>query len=257
MVEQVSDSEKQPQYINSVTRALHILELYGKLGVESLGIAEIGKELHLGKSTVFNLVKTLSHQGWLIQDAPNGKYKLSPRVLMVASAFTRSMTNEDLILPEMHRLRDRFNEDVVLTAMVDGAPICVEKVQSSNMLRIQSRVGRLANFLRGSTGKMLFACQPPAFIEKTLDAAFLNDPEGRKRLAVELAQARTQRYCISISEQDEGVASIAVALLNREGFAAYSLAVIGEEHRMRQKGMDEILESLRESALRLERGLEL
>ena len=64
--------EKEPQYINSIIRATAILELYEKLNVQYLGIAEISKELGIQKTTVFNIVKTLVHQGWLIQDNPNG-----------------------------------------------------------------------------------------------------------------------------------------------------------------------------------------
>lgn len=60
--------EKEPQYVNSIIRATAILELYEKLNVQYLGIAEISKELGIQKTTVFNIVKTLVHQGWLIQD---------------------------------------------------------------------------------------------------------------------------------------------------------------------------------------------
>ena len=45
--------------------------------------------------------------------------------------ITRSITTEELIEKEMRRLRDEYNEDVVLTAMVDGVPICVEISRSS------------------------------------------------------------------------------------------------------------------------------
>ena len=59
--------EKEPQYVNSIIRATSILELYEKLNVQYLGIAEISKELGIQKTTVFNIVKTLAHQGWLIR----------------------------------------------------------------------------------------------------------------------------------------------------------------------------------------------
>ena len=39
--------EKHPQYINSIIRAVKILELYGKLNTQYLGIAEISNELKL------------------------------------------------------------------------------------------------------------------------------------------------------------------------------------------------------------------
>lgn len=145
--------EKEPQYINSIIRATAILELYEKLNVQYLGIAEISKELGIQKTTVFNIVKTLVHQGWLIQDNPNGKYRLGTRILRVSTMITRSITTEELIEKEMRRLRDEYNEDVVLTAMVDGVPICVEKVKSANYLQIQSKVGRVGSYVKGSTGK--------------------------------------------------------------------------------------------------------
>ncbi|MBR4579007.1 MAG: IclR family transcriptional regulator [Oscillospiraceae bacterium] len=250
--------EKQPQYINSIIRALNILELFSKLNVQSLGIAEISRELGLQKTSTFNIVKTLQHQGWLIQDGPNGKYMLGSRILPVSMMVTRNFTTEDIILQEMHRLRDLYNEDVVLTAMVDGIPICVEKVHSANILRIQSQVGRVSNFVKGSTGKALFAWQPEAFVTETLDRLFDNTPQSqqaRRAIVEQMEQIRRQGYCISVSEQDEGVMSVSVPIFDEQGYARYSLAVIGEEHRFRQKGMDAIRDDVIETCKRLTESL--
>lgn len=250
--------EKQPQHINSIIRAINILELYPKLNVQALGIAEISRELGLQKTTTFNIVKTLLHQGWLIQDGPNGKYMLGTRILPVSMMITRNFTTEDLILQEMHRLRNLYNEDVVLTAMVNGIPICVEKVQSANILRIQSQVGRVANFVKGSTGKALFAWQPESFILTTLDRLFGSDPQGRQErqaILTQMEEIRRQGYCTSVSEQDEGVLSVSVPILDENGYARYSLAVIGEEHRVRQKGLDDIRREVVATAERLTESL--
>ena len=251
-------AEKQPQYINSVSRAIHVLELYGRLGVQSLGIAEIAKALGLQKTTVFNIVKTLVREGWLVQEGPGGKYRLGTRILRVSTAVARGITTEELILQEMHRLRDQYNEDMVLTAMVDGVPICVERVQSTNVLRIESKVGRVSNLLRGSTGKALFAWQTPEFIESTLEQAFGQGAEEQKEgVRREMARIREQGWCSSVGEQDPGVASVAVPIRNSRGVAIYSLAILGEENRMRQKGMEAIRDEMVAAARRLEeeRGL--
>ena len=55
--------EKEPQYINSIIRATAILELYEKLNVQYLGIAEISKELGIQKTTVFNNCKNTGASG--------------------------------------------------------------------------------------------------------------------------------------------------------------------------------------------------
>ena len=252
--------DKQPQYINSIARAVHILELYSKLNVQTLGIAEISKELGIQKTTVFNIVKTLTHLGWMIQDTPNGRYRLGPRILRVSTMVTRSISVEDLILREMHRLRDLYNEDVVLTAMIYNVPFCVEKVQSANMLRIQSKVGRVSSLVRGSTGKTLFAWQTDSFIEATLEQTFPNTPEGdqeRARLRQELELIRTQGFCITVSEQDEGVASVSAPIRGSDGIARYSLAVVGAEKRIREKNIDQIRDEVVRTAQQLEREYQL
>lgn len=239
------------QTINSIVRALNLLELYGKLNVQALGITDISRELGMQKTTAFNIAKTLQQQGWLVQNEPNGKYTLGTRILSVSSMVTQSFSIENLLLQEMRRLRDQYNEDVVLTAMVDDLPICVEKVQSSNVLRIQSKVGKVSNLICGSTGKALFAWQPPEFIEETLCNLCHGDVDQMEEIRRQLEIIRRQGYCISVSEQDQGVASVSVPILDRNGYAVYSLAIIGEEHRIYQKGIDDIREEMVATSKRL------
>ena len=47
-------AEKHPQYINSIARALEILELYEKTGETWLGIADITAALGIQKTSTFN-----------------------------------------------------------------------------------------------------------------------------------------------------------------------------------------------------------
>lgn len=248
--------EKSTQRINSVARAIQILELYPKLNAQYLGVSEISKALGLQKTSTFYIVKTLLSMGWLIQETPNGKYKLGSRILRVSAMVSQNVTAEEVILEEMNRLLNQYNEDVVLTAMVDGLPICVEKVHSSNMLRIQSKVGRVGNLVRGSTGKALLAWQPEEFIQETLEEK-LSDPQEREQLRNNLTQIRQQGYCISVSEQDAGVMSVAVPIRDQSGVARYSLAVVGEEKRMLAKGIDSIREELVNTVYQLEESLRL
>lgn len=248
--------EKSTQRINSVARAIQVLELYPKLNAQYLGVSEISKALGLQKTSTFYIVKTLLSMGWLIQETPNGKYKLGSRILRVSAMVSQNVTAEEVILEEMNRLLNQYNEDVVLTAMVDGLPICVEKVHSSNMLRIQSKVGRVGNLVRGSTGKALLAWQPEDFIQETLEEK-LSDPQEREQLRNNLTQIRQQGYCISVSEQDAGVMSVAVPIRDQSGVARYSLAVVGEEKRMLAKGIDSIREELVNTVYQLEESLRL
>lgn len=243
------------EYINSILRAMTILELFEKLNVQYLGIADISKEMGLHKTTVFRIVKTLERQGWLVQDSANRKYKLSSKLIRLASSVTRNFSVEDIILQEMKDLRDQFNEDVVLTAMVDDIAVCLERMQSKNVLRIYSRVGRSSSLVRGSTGKTLLAFQPDVIINKVLDRNFPFTAEGersRQQLLSSLEQIRTDRYCSTTSELDEGISSVTVPIFDKDGKICYSLGVLGEQYRMEQKGLSNILEALQACVCRIE-----
>lgn len=243
------------EHINSIIRATNILELFGKLNAEYLGVAEISKELQLHKTTVFRVVKTLEHQGWLIQDTPNGKYRLSSKLIALASSVSRNFSVDDLIIQEMKDLRDKFNEDVVLTGIVEDIAVCLEKIQSKNVLRIHSKVGRTTSMVRGSTGKTILAFLPQNKIDAVLSRNFPNTEQGEQEkdaLLCQLEKIREQGYCATTSELDLGISSITVPVFGRNQTILYSLGLLGEEIRMEQKGVPEMLRCLQESAKRIE-----
>lgn len=79
----------------------------------------------------------------------------------------------------------------------------------------------------------------------------MEDQEERKHLEQTLQQIREDGFCSTTSEQDPGITSVAVPIFDREGQVRYSLALLGEENRMSQKGLSKMLESLRQSTHRL------
>ena len=104
VMKEITMEEKSTQRINSVARAIQILELYPKLNAQYLGVSEISKALGLQKTSTFYIVKTLLSMGWLIQETPNGKYKLGSRILRVSAMVSQNVTAEEVNLEEMNRL---------------------------------------------------------------------------------------------------------------------------------------------------------
>ena len=81
--------------------------------------------------------------------------------------------------------------------------------------------------------------------------------EERARLRQELELIRTQGFCITVSEQDEGVASVSAPIRGSDGIARYSLAVVGAEKRIREKNIDQIRDEVVRTAQQLEREYQL
>ena len=127
--------------VHSVLHATRILELYAAQRRESLSLTEISKALGLHKTTVYRLLRTLQHAGWIEQSAKTGKYYLGTGILLVASAVSVHNTSRDLLSQEMHRLAETFNETVVLSVLLGHTGICVDLAKSRHRLGVAGERG--------------------------------------------------------------------------------------------------------------------
>lgn len=246
-------AEKDGQYINSIMRSIDILNLY-KNNKTHYGITEISKKLNLHKTTVFRIVKTLEKKGWLIQDEFTNQYKLGFEILNVASSVTRDYNNRDIIIEEMNKLAQEFNENVVLHTYDDYTARCIEKIETENVIRISSEIGKKAPLYVGASSKIILAYQKSEIINHVIDQGLIKYTENtitdEKILLEDLAQIRRQGYSISFGEIDIGVTAVAVPIICDEELL-YGLSIIAPTSRILVKGIEEIKIRLLDSAKKI------
>ena len=91
------------QYLlSSVGNALDILDLLSRK--EFLGVAEISKELKLGKTSVFRLLYTLEAKGFVLKDG-HAKYMLSKKFSYFGDVVAQRRDDYALAKPELIKLR--------------------------------------------------------------------------------------------------------------------------------------------------------
>ena len=231
--------------INSIVRAANILNLYRQLNVTSLGISEISRHLNLGKTTVFRVVKTLESIGWLIQDGPDSRYCIGPMFILLSSVPTDSMAPNATLLQEMKRLCKEFNEDIVLTTIVENNAVCIEKIRSNNALKIASNVGRSVGMTRGASGKVLLAYMRPEQQETIIKLERGSVSKSEKdSIYAAVARIREKGYAFSTGECDEGISALATPIFGKRGTIMYSLSIVGEANRMEKKGIQQMASEL-------------
>lgn len=76
--------------IQSVQRALHILTFFSASRPQ-IGLTEISKLMELPKTTVYGLVKTLTQEGFLLQDKDNKKYTLGLKIYELSTYLLSSL----------------------------------------------------------------------------------------------------------------------------------------------------------------------
>src|SRR5258707_12327857 len=78
------DDDKPAAAVQSVDRALLVLEILAKLG--QAGVTEIAAELGVHKSTVSRLITVLESRGYVEQVSGRGKYRLGFSIARLARA---------------------------------------------------------------------------------------------------------------------------------------------------------------------------
>ena len=247
------EEKKDVPYINSIMRAIDILNLY-KNNKTYYGITEISKILNLPKTTVFRVVKTLEKKGWLVKDDVTNQYKLGFEILNVASSVTRDYNSRDIIIEEMKKLAQEFNENVVLHMYDDYTARCIEKIETQNVVKISSEIGKKSPLHVGASSKIVLAYQKPEIINHVIDQGLTKYTEktitDEKVLLEDLAEIRRQGYSISFGEIDVGVTAVAVPIICNEEFL-YGLSIVAPTSRILVKGIEEIKSRLLDSTKKI------
>ncbi|WP_075579452.1 IclR family transcriptional regulator [Acidaminococcus massiliensis] len=235
--------------VHSVLHATRILELYAAQRRKSLSLTEISKALGLHKTTVYRLLRTLQHAGWIEQSAKTGKYYLGTGILLVASAVSVHNTSRDLLSQEMHRLAETFNETVVLSVLLGHTGICVDLAKSRHRLGVAGERGYIVPLQSGASGKTLLAAQPEELREQLLQE--LEPDRTRQRLLRnQLLKILQEGFCISEGEVDQGVAAIAMPLHLKDRL--FVLTISGPVDRLRSITYPKLQQGLAETISRLE-----
>jgi len=235
--------ERDDQYINSIIRAIEILNLY-KNGQTYFGITEISKLLNFHKTTVFRIVKTLESMGWLIKDEITNQYKLGLELLDVASSVNREYSNRNIIYDEMKKLAQEFNENVVLHIYIDYSAMCIERIEAQNVVKISSEIGSRTPLYAGASGKLVLAYQSPEIIKEVINRGFTKYAENTitdgNVLLENLSLIKKLGYSISFSEIDEGVLCISVPIIDDKGEFLSGLSIVAPTSRMENKNIEKI-----------------
>ena len=142
--------------IQSLERALDIMEAIYEAEVEGLGILDLSRKLNLNTSTVHNLVKTLTARNYLFQDKTTKKYRLSEKIHYLSSSYLRIQKIASSLKPLMKELSDKTGEAAVLSAYYQNQWQKIAKVEDRKTLKVDSE-----NFKRQiyttASGRVLLA----------------------------------------------------------------------------------------------------
>jgi len=216
---------------------------------------QICRNLGFPPSTARRLLKVMMSRRLIQQDGATKLYRLGPGLFYLASVAREGLEIRKIALPFMERLRDITGENAVLHELRDGKRVCIEKVESKEVLRDSLRVGDQFPAHAGASGKVLLAYLPPDELRNYLKSAHglkaltprtITDP---KKLNADLVRARRQGFAYSCGERVmDGLCAISAPIFDSEGRAPYSLTITLTPFRLQAKGRSKLVEAVKRFA---------
>lgn len=216
---------------------------------------QISCNLGFPPSTVRRLLKVMMSRRLIQQDAKTKLYRLGPGLFYLASVAREGLEIRKIALPIMERLRDLTGENAVLHELRDGKRVCLEKLESTEVLRDTLKVGDQFPAHAGASGKVLLAYLPlqellnylkSTHALKALTPRTVTDP---KKLMAEFARIKKQGFAFSCGERVmDGLCAISAPIFDNEGRAPYSLTITLTPFRLQVKGRAKLVELVKKSA---------
>jgi len=227
--------KNQVQVIGRAARILRALE--GEDAGLSLG--EIAKRVELARSTVQRIVASLEAEKLLMAASPNGRVRLGPAILRLASSVTGDFIAR--ARPYLTRLSDELRETVDLAAVRRDHLMFIDQVTGSQRLRAVSAVGETFPLYCTANGKAYLAGLDDAAVEaligRTYDARTPNTLTRFSELIADLKSVRKAGVAYDREEHTLGICAVGVALNDPVGNAvAISVPVpsqrFGDQQRL-------------------------
>lgn len=248
--------------VQSVGRALDLLELIAARGKDGARLTDLARALDMSKAAVYALLQTLLAHGFLadLSEGANRRYRLGLSLARLGDMALANFTLADVAMPELRKLTADLGMTSRLAVFDDGCAVVVGRVDAPGTVRFEAALGRRELPHCSAVGKALLSAMPRAEAQRILERSPLPRRTARTIIAVpqlmdELAVSLERGYAIDDEEDNDGVACIGACVFGRGGGVAGAISVTGLKPRDWRDRVDTLGDRVRQSARSVSRQL--
>lgn len=218
-------------HVKSVEKAIYLLNLLAEEKRE-MSLSEIAVCMGWPKTTVYGILATLRDYQFVDQSPASGHYGLGSRLFELGNQVARGWDIREAARPIIQRLSRTLGETVQLATERGGEVLYLEKLESTQMLRIVSEIGARLPMHCSGLGKVLLAYKSPGEIawilrEHGMPRMTERTITDREALERELIRVRRDGTAMDDGEIMEGLRCIAAPIFGADGQVKYAVSLSG------------------------------
>jgi IclR family transcriptional regulator, pca regulon regulatory protein len=246
-----ADNRGATDFIESLDRGLRVLEIFGG-SQQAMTLSDLAKAADLPRATARRIIFTLERAGFVATD---GKlFRLTPRVLVLASSFLASNHVVSVLQPALDKLSSEAQE-ISSMAILDGNDVVfIARASPTRIFSAGIDIGyRLPAFCT-SVGRVLLSRLSDDELAKALDRMDLTPltpftVTDKKLLLKKIIADRAAGYSLVDREAEPGFRSVSVPVRRYDGAVVAAINMGAHVDRVSAEEMIErFLPRLRETA---------
>jgi IclR family acetate operon transcriptional repressor len=243
-------------HIASVLKAVAIVDALAKSQGERT-LTELAADTGQPLPTAHRLLATLEHAGWLTRN--NRGYSLSLRMAQLAGHVLSGISVRTEALAPMQQLTQVSGETSYLGIREGDNVLCVERVESMDMVRVMSwDVGKTLPLRVGGSGLAILSWlgeeEASRIVAQTRVDDTLPSASSDEKLLGRLPEFRRQGYAMSSEEIIPGITSVGAPVFGLTGQLAAGVSIGGLTPRITGR-LNEVTKSLAATAEEISRRL--
>ena len=200
--------------VQAVERAFAVL---AALADGPIGVTEVAERVHLPKSTVARLLRSLQHEGAVEQVPGETRYRVGERMALLAARLTPGASLVSLARPTLEELAAEVGEAAGL-GVPDGFRVhYIDQADTSNAVQARDWTGTRVPMHAVPSGQALLAYLPAPefarFLGKPLERFTPNTITDAGELLARLDRIRAEGVAWVHEEFDVGINSAAAVVL--------------------------------------------
>jgi len=222
--------------IQSVDRALLLLEYIISHPEKKLTLTELAEVMDLDKSSVFRILTTLSRHGLVRQEEGKKLYKPGFGIFGLASSIYEQMKLPVVVSPYLREIARKTQENAHLAVKSGTQAVFIDREQGTNRILTNTNIGDTEELHCTAVGKCLI-CD---YSREELDILFGGQTLRRftertitdlDALSGELDEVKAKGYGTDIEEYEPNVVCFACPIFNYQGKIIAAIGISGTKDR--------------------------
>lgn len=209
---------------------------------ESVGVTDLAAEVDLPRSTVFNHLKTLEQNEYVVNEG--GSYRLGCRFLELGAKARSYHGVHEVARQEVNRLAKETGEISALLVEEHGLGVFLHRAEGEQAVHIDSYTGQRIYLHGAALGKAILASVPRGRVEAIIERRGLpalteNTITERDELFAELDEIDGRGVAFDDEERLDGLRSVAAPVRDSDGTVLGAISIAGPSSRVQRGRFEE------------------